>query len=350
MRDHRSLSGLSPRPLGRRSARPSLPRRLRGRTLIELMVALTIGLVVVSAVSLAYLSTSRTARYADGLSDVADTGQAAMTLIGNAIRQAGFGEIVGSDMTLGPGDVNALRSQTLFGDGAHLAGCSGFRFVDDTAANPACAATGANLNADTLFVRFQGDSVIPPAQGALTDCLGVAVPQEPLPAGHLGLTRVAARPMVQNVYFVQDGRLWCRGNGRPTPADAFAPAQQLLANVEQFKVFYGFDDVRFNGGAGAASASLRSLRDAAFLNGLPAAQNPWDFVISVHVCMVVRSAPSKGAALSGSTTFTRCPQTAAEAGAAGVVVAAPDGAVRRTYNQVFVVRSRSPASPREFLP
>lgn len=324
--------------------------RPHGRTLIELMVALTIGLIVVSAVSLAYLSTSRTARFSDSLSDVADTGQAAMALIGDSIRQAGFGEIVGSDMTLGPGDANALRTQTLFGDGPHLAGCSGRAFADDTAAAPVCAAAAGDVNFDSLFVRFQGDSVIPPAQGAITDCLGVAVPQEALPPAHLGTARAAARPMVQNVYYGQGGRLWCRGNGRVAAADAFAAPQQLLGNVEQFKVFYGFDDVRHANGGGAASGSIRSLRDAAFLNALPAAQNPWDFVVSVHVCLVVRSAPSKGNALSARATFTRCPQTAAEAAGAGVVVDAPDGAVRRTYQQVFVVRSRSPANPKEFLP
>lgn len=321
-----------------------------GRTLVELMVAMVIGLMLVAAIAIAYVSVSRSARYAQGMTDVADAGQVALYVMGDAIRQAGYGEIVGSEVAIGPGDTQAMRTQTLFGDGAHLRGCSGRAFVDETSPTPVCAATVADAAFDTLMVRFQGDTVLPPPQGAIADCLGAAVPDEPLPAGHAGLGRVAARPMVQNVYFGGTGQLWCRGNGRATPAAAWAPARPLVGNVEQFKVFYGFDDVRYAGGAANASASVRSIRDATWLNAQPAVPNPWDFVISVHVCLVVRSAPASGTVQDQSSTFTRCPQTAAEASGPPIAATATDGALRRTYQHQFVIRARSPANPKEFLP
>jgi type IV pilus assembly protein PilW len=327
------------------------PRRSEaGRSLVELMVAMAIGLALIASIAVAYVSVSRTARYADGMTDVADAGQVALYVMGDAIRQAGFGEIVGSEIALGPGDPQAMRSQTLFGAGAHLRGCAGRGFVDETAIDPTCAAAAGDPNFDTLMVRFQGDSVIPPGQGAITDCLGAAVPDEPLPPDHVGLVRAAARPMVHNVYFGAAGQLRCRGNGRANVAAAWNAAGALVGNVEQFKVFYGFDDVRYAGGAPNASASVRSLRDADWINALPAGMNPWDFVISVHVCMVVRSAPAAGAVQDLTQTFTRCPANAAEAAGPPLAAAATDGALRRTYQHQFVVRARSPASPKEFLP
>jgi type IV pilus assembly protein PilW len=337
------MSGMSFRPLNTGA------RRQRGRSLTELMVAIAIGLSLTATVAMAFLSTSQTARYSAGLGDAADNALTSLYLVGDSMRQAGYGEIVGSDMTLGPGDASSQRSQTLFGDGRHLGGCTGGRPIDDTSMNSACGPV-TDTNFDSVFVRFQGDTVVPPAQSPITDCLGVAVPAEPLPAGHLGAARTPSRPMVQNVFFGQDGRLWCRGNGRAAIADAFNAAQHLVSDVEQFKVYYGFDDARYAGTLPTASGSVRSLRDAAFLNALPAANSPWDFVISVHMCMVVRSPQVQGRGLALRTTFTRCPMTAAEAAGPSIEVAATDGVLRRTYSHVFVVRARSPANPKEFLP
>jgi len=328
---------------GMRSARGQ-----SGRTLIELMISLAIGLAITAAVSGAYLSTATTSRVAGELAGIADSGQIAMLMIGDSIRQAGYGEIIGSDVSFGSSNIDSYRTQTLFGGGAHIAGCSGARFVDDTLATPTCAGP-TDVNFDSLMLRFQGDTAVAPAQGRIDDCLGTQVPAEPSPANHLGLLRAATRPMVQNVYFGTNNGLSCRGNGRAAAADGFAAAQQLVGNVEQFKVFYGFDDVRFADPNTTTGASIRSIRDAAYLNARPGA---WDHVVTVHVCMVIRSDPDagRGLSMSGSYYYTSCPMTAAEASGAMPVTQATDAAVRRTYNQVFTVRSRSTANPLQTFP
>lgn len=322
-----------------------------GRSLVEMMLSITIGLAVTAGVSTAFVASTRTARVAGELAGIADTGQVAMQLIGNSIRQSGYGEIVGSEIAVGGGQASLQRSQTLFADGASLAGCSGARFVDDTNRNPVCGGA-VDPNFDSLMVRFQGDAVIPPAQGLIDDCLGILPPAEPLPVGHVGTSVVANRPIVQNAYFGAAGSLWCRGNGRAAEALPFPAPQQLVGNVEQFKVFYGFDDVRYSNPAVNPGATVRSLRDAAFLNGLPPETLPWDFVVSVHVCIVVRSGPDAARDLSNATSYSysRCPMTAAEAAGAPPQETATDRALRRTYTQVFTVRSRATANPRQFLP
>jgi type IV pilus assembly protein PilW len=322
-----------------------------GRTLVELMIAATVALTVMSALIAVYIGTARAFRVAGELASIADSGQVAMYLIGDSIRQAGYGEIVGSDLTLGAPQVGTYRSQTLFAAGSSLAGCSGARFVDETSATPVC---GAALDPafDTLMVRFQGDAVIPPPQGRIDDCLGTQVPNETLPANHVGSALVAGRPMILNVYYGLTDALWCRGNGRATEDAPFAAAQQMVSNVEQFKVFYGFDDLRYANPAVSPVSSVRSIRDATWLNGRPAATMPWDFVVTVHVCMLIRSAPAAGGSLNSaaSSTYARCPMTAAEAAGAAQMVTASDGVVRRMYSQAFTVRSRSSANPLQFLP
>ncbi len=330
---------------------PRLEAAQSGRSLVELMLSLTIGLAVTAAVSSAFVASTRTARVAEELAGIADTGQVVLQMIGNSIRQSGYGEIVGSEVAIGSAQASVQRSQTLFADGASLAGCSGTRFADDTVPNPVCGPP-LDPNFDSLMVRFQGDAVIPPAQGRIDDCLGILPPAEALPLGHVGTSAVADRPMVQNAYYGANGSLWCRGNGRAGPALPFAAPQELVANIEQFKVFYGFDDVRYANPAVNPGATVRSLRDAAFLNGLPAVTLPWDYVVSVHVCFVVRSAAGAAKDLSNAASYTyeRCPMNAAEAAGALPQATATDRALRRTYTQVFTIRARSTANPRQFLP
>lgn len=336
---------------------PTGPARRRGRmqagvSLVELMVGMTLGLIIVAAVSTAFLGVSRGTRSMAGLADIADSGEVAMMLIGDSIRQAGYGELVGSEVSLGPGDVAVYRSQTLLADDVHLMGCSGARLVDDTADRPVCDAP-ANAAFDTLRVSFQSDTVLSPAQGPVADCLGTAVPQAPLPVEHVGRGRIAQRPMVRNTFYGADGALWCRGNGRPLEQTPFAEPQQLAGDVEQFKVFYGFDDARYGNLAAAdAPASMRSLRDASFLNALPPETRPWDFVVTVHVCMVIRSDPdrTRGATADAGGTFRRCPRDATEAAGLLVEEASPDRLLRRTFTRVFTVRARATANPLQAMP
>ena len=340
---HRRPTTLPPGPLARTQV---------GVSLVELMVGTTLSLIVVAAVATSFLGVSQGARSLAGLADIADTGEVTMMLMGDAIRQAGYGELVGSEVSLGPGDVEVYRSQTLLGDEVHLMGCSGARLVDDTADRPICGAA-VDPNFDTLRVSFQSDTVLSPGQGPVADCLGVAVPRVALPLDHVGRSRVADRPMVRNTYYGAQGALWCRGNGRPNAATPFTEPQQLSANIEQFKVYYGFDDARYaNSAAPDAAASARSLRDAAFLNALPPETRPWDFVVTVLVCLVIRSDPdtTRGASATDGGTFRRCPRDAAEAANLLVEVPAPDRLLRRTVAKVFTVRARATANPLQAMP
>ena len=82
----------------------------QGRTLIELIIAMTMGLVIVIGVSSLYISSSGISRTANQVSTTEQAGQLAMLLIGKYLKLSAYGEILGSDY--------AAQGQTLM-DGPH---------------------------------------------------------------------------------------------------------------------------------------------------------------------------------------------------------------------------------------
>ena len=330
-----------------------------GRTLIELMVVITISLMITATVAVIFLSVNRTSRYSGELSGIDDSGRVAMYFIGNAIRQAGYAEIISRDVTIGAIGQNS-RANTLLANSLHLAGCRNHSFEAGELgkAEPVCPAT-AGTAFDSLMVSYQGDNVVAPVQTEPTDCLGNNPVTRDLPSGHVGRNVTLNRPMIQNFYFVDTANgvntLMCRAGN--------AAAQALIPNIAQFRVYYGFDNARFNAGANPpvattpsgdeqfTPAAAQSYVDADFLNSQTNRIDAWDHVVSVYVCIVIRSTPgSRGLTTGTSTQFARCPDAGAEVTGALILVNNPDGGVYRTYTQVFTVRSRATPNPRSFAP
>ncbi len=328
-----------------------------GRTLIELVIAIAIGLVIVMGVSALYFSSSGISRTANQISTAEQGGQLALLMIGDSLKLAGYGEIVGSDFE--------ARDQTLF-DGAHVRGCTGRRFVDPIPAYTYVAGTytpvpapdlscgGAAVAGDALFVRFQAEpilAVMTPAESdriSIRDCLAQRVDARQLQAidpaqlGRPGSGRT--RRMIVNVFQLDpvNNTLDCRGNG----AAAF---QTILNDVEEFRVFYRFDDAAFAAGAAGftnAAPLGGSVRDAAFINGLAGVVDPWNYVVAVNVCLTVRTTEMGHSTTGGAVPTSRCPATAAEAETGLALTAArTDGRLRRTFSHIFTLRSRATASP-----
>jgi Tfp pilus assembly protein PilW len=65
-------------------------KRQSGRSIIELMIAIAIGLAISSAIVAIYLSSRSTSRTQDSSSQIADSGRFALLLIGRQIRQGGY--------------------------------------------------------------------------------------------------------------------------------------------------------------------------------------------------------------------------------------------------------------------
>jgi hypothetical protein len=181
-------------------------------------------------------------------------------------------------------------------------------------------------------------------RATLLDCLGdnnvtqdAAIPADPGRAGG-GTTR----RVVQNVFELNGTTLNCRANGG-------GGNQPLVNDVIDFTVFYRFDDAGFAMLAGLdqnAAPTGGSVRNAAFIQGAAANGLAWNHVVAVMVCITVASSQLGTSVQTTTAAATRCPRTAAEAESGGLLTEnATDGRVRRTFRQVFTIRSQATHMP-----
>lgn len=78
---------------------PYLALRERGASLVELMVAMTIGLILSAAAAAVYLQTSKTYNIEDDLSRLQENGRAALDIISRDVRMAGYNGCNGQSIT-----------------------------------------------------------------------------------------------------------------------------------------------------------------------------------------------------------------------------------------------------------
>ncbi|MGE5160959.1 MAG: PilW family protein [Betaproteobacteria bacterium] len=318
----------------------------RGRTLVELLVAIAIGLLLMAGVGALYLSSRGVSRVAQQSGSAEDTARIVMAAIGEAIKAAGYGEIVGSD--------HSARGQTLF-DGPALRGCSGSRFADAfNALAPDYACLGA-APGDQVLLRFQGRYALVPMdtahllRSALPDCLGAsnALQDAPVQAAAARAGAGIERRLVQSAFSLDPGGsvLRCHGNGNP---DSPAP---IANDVTEFHVFYRFDDTAFALASGNQTSYVPlggTARDAAWINAAAAGAvaDPWRHVVAVVVCITVATRERGTVTRSADAAATRCPRTMAEAAAGTALTeAADDGRMRRTFIETFTVRSQATGAP-----
>ena len=220
-----------------------------GHTLVEVTIALALGLVVTAgAVSLYRSQRAAFGRAGDAL-QMREAGLAALTVIGQQLQMNGF---VPADAPL-----PQLRP-TLFG-------CSSARptGADD---NLTCEALASR--SDGIAIRYVGDNIStwPSSTGQSTDCLGQAVS-----AGEAALG--AGRVLIVNRFYAKQSgstsefELYCDGNGKS------GSAQPLVEGVERLRVKYWL--------AGAQSA----------LDASAIATAQWANVVAVDLCVLVRGAP-----------------------------------------------------------
>ncbi|MHB9119599.1 MAG: PilW family protein [Burkholderiales bacterium] len=182
--------------------RTSYSRAQGGFTLIELMIAVTIGLFVMLGVLEIFLNTSKINRNQDNLSHLQETGRFATEFLSRDIRMAGYPKV----------------------------GFSGTAVV---------GADGGGLNSsDSISVSFDSTT----ATGAMPDCLG----------------QTTAEPAVNQYYIANDANgvpsLFCLGSGNAT-------AQAILEGVENMQILYGVDTDGDKSANKYLSANLLSAAD-----------------------------------------------------------------------------------------
>jgi type IV pilus assembly protein PilW len=238
-------------------------RRATGHTLLELTIAVALGLAVtVGAVSLYSAQRVAYGRAGDA-STIHDAGVTALTLIGQQIQMAGF---VPADPVLTGAGGSDLAPP--------LVGCSAARPV---AAGDDIVCKALSGQSDGIAVRYVGDivSTWPSATGQPTDCLGQtsgSSAAEPS-AGVLIVNRYHATPSEST----GEPELYCGGTGNARSS------QPLVQGVERLRIRYWLA-----GGQSAVDASA-------------IAPGQWHSVVAVDLCVLVRGAPS-----GRRTRYTDC--------------------------------------------
>lgn len=306
------------------------PRRLYGRTLIELLIAMVLSLMIIAAVGVLYSASSSSSRTAQQLGGAEEAGQLAMFFMGEPITLSSFGNINSAEFT-------RTRFQAVSFQAPHLRACSNGRFADPMAGDFTCVASAAP--GDQLYIGYQAETMDAwPDQGltATRDCIGNFP--------------VVGSNQIINVYSIElpasgTPEFGCDGGNA-------APWTALVRNAEDFKVYFALDTNSLAmTEAGGAPHTFRpsSLLTAAQINALPGATdeatsagNPWNHVVAVYACVLVATAES-GTTLDGTATFEPCPQNETEAATGVAPVAIADGIARRSYTQVYTIRARSQA-------
>lgn len=323
--------------------------RMAGLSLVELMIAMTLGLATVGAVGYVYLGTSQAYRTQDALSRLQESARYAFEVISNDLRMIGTtGCATASDVNAVPGyagiwyaNLFELPVSSLEKTGAagvtqlsdalrvlradisdeyivqsHDSGTQQFDIgAHDIAAGDVLVATDCQHAA--VFAATGGAS---PTLTHGVD-LGTPGPYDFSPGSRVYSVKAAT-------YYVASNPAGQPALYRLTPSGA----EELVEGVEDVQVTYGVDtdtpldgQVNFTGAAPYMTAT--QVGAIAPVPGPPPI-DPWDRVVSVHVSLLMRTVEDN--VLPTPQTYTY----------EGADVAADDRRIRKVFTHVVKLRNR----------
>lgn len=174
-----------------------------GFTMVELLVAMTLGLLLTIVIGQVFLTSKESYRTTEDLSRLQENARFAVSALTRIVRMAAFST-----------DPNAIKSA-----------------VFPLATAPALAGVnGAGTAADEITVRYQGSGA-PAADDTILDCHGNAVKGGDLAVGRYYLAAGA------------DGAsaLFCDNTGTVLPVGTPTGPVELASGVENMQVLYGED-------------------------------------------------------------------------------------------------------------
>jgi type IV pilus assembly protein PilW len=316
----------------RRPPKPATLRFSSGLSLIELMVSITIGLIMMIAVISAYTGSSVASKLEEAQSRMNEDGQAALAILTQHLRMAGMNPKQPNY------DPNTPRNPVYTASTYSLRGCDGSFSNQTTAANIeslVCPANGSTAP-DSIAISYEADqyTTAKTTTGLATDCLGQTLPTltatqnvwngtASVPT-NISFTVADNRFYIGTSSVIQSPSLYCKGNGGINP-------QPLVENIEDLQLIYG---TTASTGTSLAVAGYLSATGLLADSGLAAlADDPtrWTKVITVRVCVLVRS-ENQVVADAASAQYIQCDGTQN--------TNPPDLRLRRAYTTTVVLRSR----------
>ena len=237
-----------------------------GISLIELLIAMTIGVFLLAGIASSYMSSKKTSIQRDQMSLLEDNGRIALETLTKVIQHTGYSS----------GDKSLLPFITQTADVASVACTDGSQSVVNTGIFTAdrIVKDGSASDSDSIGVIFYGDNNL------FRDCVG----------GELPAACRANPSKVYNSFYVSNGNLECVGS-------RVNKAHVVAEGVENIQFLYGVDTT-----ADDLVDRYMTATDLA----LAAAGNAtiWKSIISVQIAILVRSSkPVKLSAESRSYTL-----------------------------------------------
>jgi len=258
-----------------------------GRSLLELMIALAIGFIILGAVLLTSVGNGGSSRRQDSMTTLNEDAQIATNILTNQLRMAGY-----SRFTSPPQSGLGLSNRNYAGP--PVRGCDGgMKDVGVVMKDIAC---NGGAGSDAFMVDYEADTntTFPTAAnpGVPTDCLGASLP------AMTSSDDPNASPyyLVENVFYVDSASnsLMCSGSGNP------GQPQPLIGNVVDMQVTYGvaampvdpdgLDQVPLFEATQYLTASEVDQLPILPVGTLPPERGRWVRVVSMRVCLVMRTA------------------------------------------------------------
>ena len=247
-----------------------------GRSLVELLVAMGIALVLLSAAMLCVVGAGRQVRHQEATARLADDGQLALALLASQLRMAGFS----TPRVQAPRGVPASHYT-----GVGVRGCD-HGFVSATVATAEdllCATTAGAPAAFSVAYEADTASTWPGSGGLPTDCIGSQIAASPSALG-------ATYALAESRFFVrtnpQTGNptLYCAGSG----GVGFA-SQPMIDNLESLSIRWGVAEggVDPSGLLEGDTGTLRYLSAAELDADLGHDARRWTRVVSARLCVVL---------------------------------------------------------------
>lgn len=327
--------------------------RQRGLSLVELMVAMTIGLFLMGAVGMLYVNTATSSRASSLESQMNEDAALALELLQQQIQLAGFSSVSASGQ-------RTFAGRAVFGcDGPFVNGSSNFNAL-------ACNPAPANGASDELAVRYEASALNSQtvAGGAPANCAFEGITAWDAFTAPNNEGAAAATPMIlaDNRYYVANDAngvpsLFCRGR----TGTGFGNATALIPNVENMQIQYAVTSLPTAGKAvphqvaGYAHASTAPNPAVAgsptvTVMGLPVPgtgvpMDNWSRVAAIRICLLVRSAnpvPAGDTSQADLNFYRDCD--------GNDVTTATDRRLRRAYVTTIQLRNMRPGLPAAWDP
>ena len=208
----------------------------KGFSLIELMIAMTLGVLLISGVIQIFLSSRQAYTTVSGSSETLDNGRLGLHFISSSISKGGYwGDV---NFIRGYGSDEALTATQTAGTNAPYNDSYTGRFVEESyifGLNNDATDAGVVDGTDQVFIRFNGHDINP-----MTNCAGGAVNAQSVAVERFYLSTVNGSEILPSLVCETTVLLIDQATGDiSVPVNPEINTQVLISGVENMQIVYG---------------------------------------------------------------------------------------------------------------